>query len=79
VRDQRVNIVFMMPAAIVFQTLAWWLVHAYPRIMLDGRWHLALIGLTLLFSLNYLHGGVVLLRRRQDAILARAAQERSEG
>lgn len=78
VRDQRINIVWMMPSAIAFQTLAWWLVHAYPETMIQGRWHLLLIGLTLLFSLNYLHGGVVLLRRRQQAILDRAAQERME-
>ena len=78
VRDQRINIVFMMPAAIVFQTLAWWLVTTHPQAMLAGHWHLALIGLTLLFSLNYLHGGVVLLRRRQATILAHAAQEGRE-
>lgn len=79
VRDQRLNIAYMMPAAIAFQTLAWWLVHAWPETMLAGRWHLLLIGLTLLFSAHYLHGGVALLRRRQAAILARAAQERQEG
>jgi hypothetical protein len=78
VRDQRINIVFMMPAAIVFQALSWWLVRTWPEAMLNQRGHLVLIGMTLLFSLNYLHGGVVLLRRRQDAILARAAQERIE-
>ena len=38
-----------------------------------------LIGLTLLFSLNYLHGGVRLLHRRRDWIVERNAQERSEG
>jgi hypothetical protein len=46
--------------------------------MLDGHWHLLLIGLTLLFSLNYLHGGVRLLHRRRDWIVERNAQERSE-
>ncbi|MGH8077862.1 MAG: hypothetical protein ACREPE_11130 [Lysobacter sp.] len=46
--------------------------------MLQGRWHLLLIGLTLLFSLNYLYDGVRLLRCRQGWILERAAQERTE-
>lgn len=78
VRDQRINIVFMMPLAVAFQGLAWWLVHAYPQTLLQGRWHLLLIGLTLLFSLNYLYSGVRVLRRRQNWILERAAQERTE-
>ena len=34
-RDQRVNIIFMMPMAVAFQTLSWWLVHAYPEWMLQ--------------------------------------------
>ena len=79
VRDQRLNIVAMMPLAIAFQGLSWWLVQRYPHAMLDGHWHLLLIGLTLLFSLNYLHGGVRLLQRRRDWIVERNAQERSEG
>lgn len=78
VRDQRLNIAVMMPMAVIFQGGCWWLVHAFPRTFLHERWHLLLIGLTLVFSLNYLHGGVRLLRRRQDWILARAAQERGE-
>lgn len=78
IQDQRLNIRWMMPSAVAFQGLSWWLVHAYPQTMLQGRWHLLLIGLTLLFSVNYLYGGVRLLQRRQDWILARAAQERAE-
>ena len=78
IRDQRLNIAVMMPLAVAFQGLAWWLVHAYPRALLHDRWHLLLIGLTLLFSVNYLLGGVRLLQRRQGWILARAAQERAE-
>lgn len=78
IRDQRVNILFMMPMAFAFQALSWWLVHAYPEWVLQQRWHLLPIGLTLLFSLNYLYGGVRLLRRRQDWIVERNAQERSE-
>lgn len=78
VRDQRLNIRLMMPLAVAFQGLSWWLVHRYPAAMLDGHGHLLLIGLTLLFSLNYLHGGVRLLRRRQQWIVARNAQERLE-
>jgi hypothetical protein len=76
VRDQRLNIRVMMPMAVAFQGLSWWLVHWYPRAMLQHRWHLLLIGLTLVFSLNYLHGGVRLLRRREHWILAHAAQAR---
>ncbi len=76
--DQRINIAVMMPLAVAFQGLSWWLVHAYPQTMLHEHWHLLLIGLTLLFSINYLYGGVRLLRRRQGWILARAAQERAE-
>jgi len=79
VRDQQANIRWLMPMAVAFQGLSWWLVHAYPQAMLAGRWHLLLIALTLLFSLNYLHGGVRLLRRRQDWIVQRNAQERQEG
>jgi hypothetical protein len=78
IRDQRLNIALMIPMAVAFQTLCWWLVHAYPVVFLQGRWHLALIGLTLLFSLNYLYDGVRLMQRRQPWILARAAQERVE-
>ena len=78
VRDQRDNIVLLMPLAVVFQGVSWWLVHRYPQAMLGDRWHLVLIGLTILFSLHYLHGGVRLLRRRRDWILARQAQERAE-
>ncbi len=78
IRDQRLNIAVMMPMAVAFQGLCWWLVHAYPQALLHDGWHLLLIGLTLVFSVNYLYGGVRLLRRRQDWILARAAQERAE-
>ena len=78
VRDQRENIVLLMPLAVAFQGVSWWLVHRFPDVMLGGRWHLVLIGLTILFSLYYLIGGVRLLRRRRDWILARQAQERAE-
>lgn len=78
VRDQEVNIRWMMPLAVVFQGGAWWLIHARPDLMLQGRWHLLPILLSLLFSANYLHGGVRLLRRRQDWIVERNAQERHE-
>jgi hypothetical protein len=78
IHDQRINIAVMMPLAVAFQGLSWWLVHTYPHALLHDGWHLLLIGLTLLFSVNYLHGGVRLLRRRQHWILAHAAQERTE-
>jgi hypothetical protein len=78
VRDQRVNIALTMPAAVAFQALSWWLVRAYPERFVDGRWHLLLIALTLLFSAHYLVDGVRLLRRRQDWIVERNAQERAE-
>ena len=77
-RDQRLNIALLMPLAVAFQGLSWWLVGAYPQAMLQGRWHLLLIGLTLAFSLHYLHGGLALLRRRREWILERHARERSE-
>ena len=77
-RDQRLNIVLLMPLAVAFQGLSWWLVRTYPHAMLQGRWHLLLIGLTLLFSLHYLRGGVRLLRRRRAWILERHARERAE-
>ena len=75
VRDQRVNIGFMMPAAVSFQGIAWWLVHAYPTAFLENGWHLLLAGMTLLFSINYLLGGVRLLQRRHRWIVSRHAQE----
>ena len=75
VRDQRINIGFMMPAAVVFQGFAWWLVHTYPKAFIDGGWHLLLAGMTLLFSVNYLLGGVRLLQRRHRWIVSRHAQE----
>ncbi len=78
VRDQQVNIRLMMPLAVAFQALSWWLVHAFPQWMLAGHWHLLPIALSLAFSLNYLHGGVRLLHRRRDWILERHAQERME-
>lgn len=74
VRDQRRNIFLMMPAAVAFQALAWWLVSRYPQAMLDRGGHLALIGLTLAFSVHYLVGGVRLLHRRQPWLLARAVR-----
>jgi hypothetical protein len=46
--------------------------------MLERGWHLLAIGLTLAFSLNYLRDGVRMLRRRQDWIVERHAQERAE-
>ena len=73
VHDQRVNLAFMMPAAVAFQAFAWWLVHEFPQALLGQRWHLLLIALTLLFSLNYLYGGIRLLRRRQEWIVDRNA------
>lgn len=79
VRDQQANIRWLMPMAVAFQGLSWWLVHAWPKAMLQDRWHLLAIALTLLFSLNYLRDGVRLLRRRQEWIVERNAQERSEG
>jgi len=78
VADQRRNIVFLMPMAVAFQGLSWWLVHRWPDAMLHGRWHLLLIGLTIVFSLYYLHGGVRLLRRRRDWILERQARALDE-
>lgn len=75
IADQRINIVWMMPAAVAFQSFAWWLVHAFPQVMLAQRWHLLLIALTLLFSLNYLYGGVHLLSRRREWIVEHNAQE----
>ena len=78
VRDQQLNIRWMMPLAVAFQGGAWWLIHARPELMLQGRWHLLPIALSLLFSVNYLHGGVRLLRRRADWIVERSTQERSE-
>ena len=76
--DQQRNIRLMMPLAVVFQGLSWWLVHALPERMLQERWHLLFIGLSFVFSLNYLYDGVRLLRRRQDWILEHATQERLE-
>jgi len=76
--DQQRNIRWLMPSAIAFQGLSWWLVHAYPQAMLGGRWHLLPIGASLAFTLDYLGGGVRLLRRRQAWILERATQERGE-
>lgn len=72
VRDQKLNIRFMMPAAVVFQALSWWLVQRFPQAMLERGGHLVLIGLTLAFSLHYLHGGIRLLRRRERWLLFRA-------
>lgn len=74
--DQRRNIRLLMPLAIAFQGLSWWLMHAFPQAMLQQRGHLVLIGLSLAFSLNYLYEGVRLLRRRQAWIVERAAQAR---
>ena len=78
VRDQRWNIRVLMPLAIGFQYLSWWLVREYPAQMLERGGHLLLIGLSFAFSVVYLAGGVRLLRRRQDWILERAAQARRD-
>ena len=76
--DQRINIRWLMPLAVAFQGLSWWLLHRYPQLFIAGHWHLLLIGASLAFTLNYLHGGVRSLRRRQDWILERATTERGE-
>jgi hypothetical protein len=76
--DQRLNIRWMTPATVVFQALCWWLVLRHPAAMLGQGWHLLAIGLSLAFSLHYLHGGMRMLRRRQDWIVERHAQERAE-
>lgn len=78
IRDQVLNIRWLMPAAIVFQGSAWWLINAQPQLMLVQEWHLAAITLSLLFSINYLYGGVRLLRLRQHWIVERNAHERQE-
>jgi hypothetical protein len=78
IQDQRLNIRLMMPSAIAFQGLCWWLVHTWPTTFLGQGWHLLLIGMTLLFSVNYLYDSVRLLRRRQGWIVSRHAQERLE-
>src|SRR5678809_616196 len=36
--DQNRNIRWLMPSAVAFQCLSWWLVHAYPEAMLGGHW-----------------------------------------
>ena len=66
-----------MPLAVAFQGPGLVAGACHPRPLLHDRWHLLLIGLTLLFSVNYLHGGVRRLRRRQDWIAAHAMQERA--
>jgi hypothetical protein len=76
--DQQLNIRWMVPATVAFQLLCWWLVHRFPQAMLERGGHLVAIGLTLAFSLHYLHGGVRLLRRREAWIVERHAQERAE-
>jgi hypothetical protein len=76
--DQRRNIRWLMPAAVAFQGLSWWLLRAFPRAMFDQHLHLLPIGASLAFTLHYLRGGVQLLRRRQGWILERATQERGE-
>jgi hypothetical protein len=72
VRDQKLNIRFTMPAAVAFQALSWWLVQRFPQAMLERGGHLVLIALTLAFSLQYLYGGIRLLRRRERWLLFRA-------
>lgn len=78
VRDQQLNIRVLMPATVVLQGGAWWLVHAFPEWMLQRHWHLLPIAVTLLLSVRYLHDGVRILERRQDWIVERHAQERAE-
>ena len=76
--DQRVNIRWLMPLAVAFQGVSWWLLYRYPQPFIEGHWHLLLIGASLAFTLNYLHGGVRSLHRRQDWILERATLDRGE-
>ncbi len=76
--DQQRNIRWLMPLAVAFQGVSWWLLYRYPQAFIAGHWHLLLIGASLAFTLNYLHGGVRSLRRRQDWILERATTERGE-
>jgi len=78
IRDQYANIRWLMPAAVLFQAGAWWLIQARPQLMLVQGWHLAAIALSLLFSVNYLIDGMRLLRLRQHWIVERNTQERAE-
>ena len=78
VADQKRNIRWLMPSAVAFQGVSWWLVQAYPQAMLGHHGHLLPIAAALAFTIHYLHGGACLLRRRQPWILERATQERGE-
>lgn len=77
-RDQRLNIRWLMPTTVAFQGGIWWLVHTQPQLMLVQGWHLAAIALTLIFSFNYLLEGMRLLDRRKHWIVERNTQERVE-
>ena len=79
IRDQLSNIRVLMPFAVVFHAAAWALIVAQPQWMLEQKWHVLPAVLSVFAGLHYLYGSVRLLRHRQDWILERAAQERSEG
>jgi len=78
IRDQLLNIHWLMPAAVLFQGSIWWLVRSQPQLMLVQGGHLVAITLSFLFSVNYLYDGVRVLRLRQHWIVERNTQERAE-
>lgn len=78
IRDQVLNIRWLMPAAIALQGGTWWLTSTKPQRMLVQGWHLAAIALSRIFSINYLYDGARLLRLRQHWIVERNTQERAE-
>ena len=78
VADQLLNVRFLMPAGVVYNLAAWWLVHQWPDLFLEQQWHVALSLLSVVVGLIYLWDGMIILKRRQNWIVARYVQERRE-
>lgn len=78
IADQLRNARYLMPGAVLFHLLGWWLVHAYPGPMVGAHWHAALGIASVVIGVAYLSEGVRSLHRRREWIVARHVQERAE-
>lgn len=78
IADQLLNVRFLMPAGVLYNLLAWWLIQQRPDLFIEQRWHVGLSLVSVLVGVIYLWEGMAILKRRQNWIVARYIQERRE-
>ena len=76
IADQEKNMKFYMPAGVVFNAVAWWLVVTFPALFIENHWHVALALYSVVVGAWYLRESGQILHRRQGWILTRYAHLR---